>query len=166
MNRCLVFSLFSLCLATAAQTQAQLSEPLPVIEQTGTPGLRKFPDKAVRGTLRVMQTPEILMDGKPERLSPGARIRDTQNRVLMSASITNENILVNFVRNPLGEVHEVWVLSEAEARQKSKRNTPERNFSFATDSATKQDDGKTPFNQLPSFEQQGRTQRNQTQPQR
>jgi hypothetical protein len=165
MNRCLVFSLFSLCLATAAQTQAQLSEPLPVPVQTGTPGLRNFPQNAVRGTLRVVQTPEILIDGKRERLSPGSRIRDTQNRLLMSASITNENMVVNFVRNSLGEVHEVWVLTEAEARQKSKRNTPERNFTFASEGegALKQDDGKTPFNQLPSFEQQGRQQRSQAQ---
>jgi hypothetical protein len=165
MNRCLVFSLVGLCLTTAAQTQAQLSQPLPVTEQAGTPGLRKFPPNALRGTMRVVQTPEILIDGKRERLSPGSRIRDTQNRLLMSASLTHENIVVNFVRNSLGEVHEVWVLTEAEARQKAQRNTPERNFTFATEAegAAKQDDGKTPFNQLPSFEQQGRQQRNQAQ---
>ena len=58
MKRCFL----SLCLfALTCLAQAQLSEPLPVNEnailQNGTPGLRKFPDKALRGTLKVVQTP-------------------------------------------------------------------------------------------------------------
>lgn len=168
MNRCF-FSLLGLMLSTSVLAQGQLSAPLPVNEtvlQTGTPGLRKFPANALRGKIRVVQAPEILMDGKPERLSPGSRIRDTQQRMVMSASITNMEFIVNFVRNPLGEVHEVWILNELEAKQKLKTNTPERNFSFASETdARKLDDGKTPFNQLPSFEQIGRQQRDQ-QPQR
>lgn len=163
MNRCLLVSLALVCGATA-QAQDQLSAPLPVNEnvQTGVPGLRKFPDKALRGTLKVVQAPVILIDGKPERLSPGARIRDTQQRLVMSASITNAELIVNFVRNPTGEVHDVWILTEAEARQKIKTNTPASNVSFASDTDNKkQDDGKTPFNQLPSFEQLGKQQRQQ-----
>ncbi|MFM7331031.1 MAG: hypothetical protein ACKO1L_05130 [Brachymonas sp.] len=154
MNRCLLL----LCsLSLAAAVQAQLSEPLPVNEnailQTGTPGLRKFPDKALRGTFKVVQTPDILIDGKRERLSPGSRIRDTSNRLVMSASITGAELTVNFVRNPQGDVHEVWILTELEAKQKIKTNTPANNFSFASDGdAVKRDDGKTPFSQLPKFD--------------
>jgi hypothetical protein len=169
MNRCLLavfkfVSLFTLCLSTFVLAQDQMSAPLPVNEvvQTGVPGLRKFPEKALRGKMRVVQTPEILIDGKPERLSPGSRIRDTQQRLVMSASITNVDVIVNFVRNPLGEVHEVWILTPAEIAQKVKTNTPATNFRFASDGeGTKQDDGNTPFNQLPSFEQLGRQQREQ-----
>jgi hypothetical protein len=161
MNRCFV-SLLGLTLSASVLSQGQLSAPLPVNEnpvQTGTPGLRKFPANAQRGKLRVVLAPEILIDGKPERLSPGSRIRDAQHRLVMSASITNQEAIVNFVRNPLGEVHEVWILTELEAKQKIKAYTPERNFTFASDAgATRQDDGKTPFNQLPSFEQQRRDQ--------
>jgi hypothetical protein len=159
MNRCFLF----LCLVSAAfATQAQLSEPLPVNEnaiiQNGTPGLRKFPDKALRGSMKVVQAPEIVMDGKRERLSPGARIRDTSNRLVMSASITGQEFIVNFVRNG-AEVHEVWILTELEAKQRIKTNTPANNFQFASDEgAPRQDDGKTPFNQLPSFEQLRRQQ--------
>ena len=36
---------------------------------------RRFPEQARRGVLRVATPPEILLDGKPERLSPGSRIR-------------------------------------------------------------------------------------------
>ncbi len=168
MNRCFL-SLLGLMLSTFVLAQDQLSAPLPANEtvlQTGTPGLRKFPANALRGRMRVVQAPEILIDGKPERLSPGSRIRDTQQRMVMSASVTNIEFIVNFVRNPRGEVHEVWILNELEAKQKLKTNTPERNFSFASETdASKPDDGKTPFNQLPSFEQMGRQQRDQ-QPQR
>ena len=161
MNRC--FLLFSLtCLSFTAQ--AQLSEPLPVNEgvvlQTGTPGLRKFPANALRGKIRVVQAPEILIDGKQERLSPGSRIRDAQQRLVMSASITNLEFVVNFTRNTLGEIQEVWILNELEAKQKIKTTTPATNFTFASEAdKPKQDDGKTPFNQLPSFEQSGRQQR-------
>jgi hypothetical protein len=159
MNRCFLF----LCLVSVAfATQAQLSEPLPVNEnaiiQNGTPGLRKFPDKALRGSMKVVQAPEIVVDGKRERLSPGARIRDTSNRLVMPASITGQEFIVNFVRNG-AEVHEVWILTELEAKQRIKTNTPANNFQFASDEgAPRQDDGKTPFNQLPSFEQLGRQQ--------
>lgn len=160
MNRCF----FVLCLFSIGLTaQAQLSEPLPVndnaVIQQGTPGLRKFPEKALRGTMKIVLAPEILIDGKRERLSPGARIRDTSHRLVMSASITGQEFVVNFVRNGT-EIHEVWILTELEARQKIKTNTPATNFTFASDAnASKSDDGKTPFNQLPSFEQQGRQQR-------
>ncbi len=170
MNRCFLaackFStFFALTLSSAVFAQSQLSEPLPVNEQavqTSVPGLRKFPANALRGRFKVLQTPEILMDGKRERLSPGSRIRDPQQRLVMSASITQIEFVVNFTRNTLGEIHEVWILNALEAKQKLKTNTPERNFTFASEAdAGKQDDGKTPFNKLPSFEQVGRQQREQ-----
>jgi hypothetical protein len=162
MNRC-YFVLLSVVLSSAVLAQGQLSAPLPVDEnvvQTGTPGLRKFPASALRGRLKVLQAPDILIDGKPARLSPGSRIRDAQQRLVMSASITNLEFVVNFTRNPLGEVQEVWILNELEAKQKMKTNTPETNVIFASDEGSKkQDDGRTPYNQLPSFEQMGRQQR-------
>jgi hypothetical protein len=166
MNRCFL-CLLGLMLSTSVLAQGQLSAPLPVDEslvQTGTPGMRKFPANALRGRLKVVQAPEILIDGKPERLSPGSRIRDPQHRLVMSASITGQEFVVNFVRNPLGELQEVWILTEAEAKQKIKTNTAASNITFASDGdSKKQDDGKTPFNQLPSFEQLGRQQREQAQ---
>ncbi len=154
MNRC--FLLVGL-LSVVCAAHAQLSEPLPVNEnaviQSGTPGLRKFPDKALRGRMKVVQAPEIVIDGQRERLSPGARIRDTNNRLVLSASITGQEYIVNFVRNG-SEVHEVWILTQLEAKQKVKTNTPANNFQFASDEGKgRPDDGKTPFNQLPSFEQ-------------
>ena len=162
MNRCF-FALLLTLLSPLVLAQGQLSEPLPVNEtvlQIGTPGLRKFPANALRGKMRVVQTPEILIDGKPERLAPGSRIRDDQQRLVMSASIANLEFIVNFTRNSMSEIQEIWILNALEAKQKIKTSTPATNFTFASEAdKPKQDDGKTPFNQLPSFEQSGRQQR-------
>jgi hypothetical protein len=78
---------------------------------------RPFPPTALRGAMVVTNPPELVMNGKAERLSPGARIRGANNMLVMSASIVGQNLLVNFVREPNGMVHEVWILTEAEARQ-------------------------------------------------
>ena len=164
MNRCF-FALLTISLSASALAQNQISAPLPASEsavQTGVPGLRKFPANALRGRLRITQAPEILIDGKRERLSPGSRIRDPQQRLVMPASITNLEFVVNFVRNPQGDIQEVWILNELEVREKIKSNTPATNFTFASEEGSKKaDDGNTPFNQLPSFEQIGRQQREQ-----
>jgi hypothetical protein len=80
--------------------------------------VRPFPATAERGVMQVVAPPVVQMNGKPDRLSPGARIRGINNMLLMSGAITGQNLLVNFVRNPTGEIHDVWVLTEAEAAQK------------------------------------------------
>lgn len=87
-------------------------------QATAQTGVRPFAPGAERGTMVVTYPPVIQMNGKPDRLSPGARIRGLNNMLLMSGSIAGQNLLVNFVRNPTGEVHEVWVLTEAEAALK------------------------------------------------
>jgi hypothetical protein len=66
--------------------------------------------------MQITQAPELLMDGAPARLSPGSRIRGPNNMLVMSATLTGHTLLVNYVREPLGLIHEVWVLTEAEAR--------------------------------------------------
>lgn len=81
-------------------------------------GIRPFPSNAERGTMVVSYPPIILMNGKPDRLSPGSRIRGPNNMLMMSGAIAGQSLLVNFVRNPTGEVHEVWVLTEAEVALK------------------------------------------------
>lgn len=80
------------------------------------PAVRPFPAAALRGALIVTQPPNIQIDGKPERLSPGARIHGANNMLVLSSTVVGQKYLVNFVREPLGLVHEVWILTEAEAR--------------------------------------------------
>lgn len=76
--------------------------------------VRPFPAKAQRGAMQITLPPELLMNGQVERLSPGARIRDANNMMVMSGALAGQTLLVNFVREPLGLVHEVWILNAAE----------------------------------------------------
>jgi hypothetical protein len=80
--------------------------------------VRPFPPNAERAAMVVTYPPVIQLNGKPDRLSPGARIRGQNNLLQLSGSLVGQNLLVNFVRTPSGEVHEVWILTEAEAALK------------------------------------------------
>jgi len=115
---------------------------------------REFPAKALRGVLQVTAPPEVLIDGRPARLSPGARIRDPNNMLVPSAQLVGERLVVNFVLEPQGLVHEVWLLTPEEAARKGHLATPERNFVFSSElNPGPRDDGKTPFHLLPKFPQ-------------
>jgi hypothetical protein len=146
--------LASIPLAAHAQSS---DVALPVPEQVvniGAEAGRQFPPNAQRGKLKVVQGAEVLIDGKPERLSPGARIRGPQNTLVMTGAIIGQELVVNFVRDAYGNLHQVWLLTALEAKQKMKKATPERTFLFSSESdKPKVDDGKTPFDQLPKFKQ-------------
>jgi hypothetical protein len=82
---------------------------------------RTFPDKALRGSLVVIQPPLVTLDGKDAQLSPGARIRGANNMLLLSGSLVGQKLLVNYTLEQHGMLHDVWVLTEAEAAEKRKR---------------------------------------------
>jgi hypothetical protein len=117
--------------------------------------VRQFPAAARRATLEVTTPPNVLLNGLPERLSPGARIKGPGNLLVLSGNLVGQRVVVNYLRDPQGLVHEVWILNEAEALQKRAGSEPITNFSFGSDAdKPKTDDGKTPFNQLPKFPRQ------------
>ena len=86
--------------------------------------IRPFPANAQRAAMQVLQPPAILINGQQERLSPGARIRDANNMLVLSGTITGQNLLVHFVREPLGLVHQVWILNESEAQRPAPNAAP------------------------------------------
>jgi len=75
---------------------------------------RNFPATALRGELRITQPPEVLLNGRPARLAPGVRIRDTQNMLAMSGTLAGRAMVVNYTVDTLGLVLDVWVLTERE----------------------------------------------------
>ena len=158
MNRCTAPTLLALLSLTFTLSHAQQdSGVLLTAPETGVVDASKgrfFPPNALRGTLEVVQGAQILVDGQEARLSPGARIRGPNNMLVMSGAMAGQRYVVNFTRDTFGNVHQVWVLTDLEAKQKIKTNTPERNFVFGSDAdKPKVDDGKTPFNQLPKYKQ-------------
>jgi hypothetical protein len=82
---------------------------------------RIFPAKALRGTLVVTQPPLVTIDGKAAQLSPGARIRGSNNMMVLSGSVVGQKLLVNYTLEQHGMLHDVWILTEAEAAEKRKR---------------------------------------------
>ena len=80
--------------------------------------VRPFPPTAERAAMVVTYPPIIQLNGKPDRLAPGSRIRGQNNLLQLSGSLIGQNLLVNFVRSPSGEVQDVWILTEGEAALK------------------------------------------------
>lgn len=137
----------------SASAAAQLQDPSATQNEAANGG-RNFPNGTLRGKFMVVNAPEILLDGQAERLSPGARILSANRMLVMPASITGQNLLVNYTRDAAGLVREVWILTPDEAKAKrASAEKPLLNFwPFVADSGPR-DDGKTPFDQLPKYGQ-------------
>lgn len=76
---------------------------------------RKFPAQALRGEMAFTQPPEVLLNRKPARLAPGARIRDTNNLMIVSGAAAGRWARVNYTLDASGELAEVWLLTPDEA---------------------------------------------------
>ena len=117
MNRCLseitAFKTLRL-LRTAAPAALLVGLVVSSLGSSAQVVSRSFPPTAVRGILTVTQPPEVLMNGKPDRLSPGARIRGANNMQVMSGALVGQAMRVNYTREPNGAIHDVWVLTEVE----------------------------------------------------
>ena len=119
------------------------------------PNTRQFPKEARRGELVVLTAPDIAMDSKPDRLSPAVRIRDINNHLVLSGTLANQRLVVNYVRDNTGLVHNVWVLNSEEIKQKMP-GKPEgilSNIRSMFETPVVKDDGNTPYNQLPKYKQ-------------
>lgn len=92
-----------------------------------SPPPRQFPAQALRGSMVVLQPPTITMDGEPARLSPGSRIRGANGMFVLSAALVNQEVTVNYTLESNGLVHDVWVLTEAEAALKRPRAADRKN---------------------------------------
>lgn len=150
MNRCSVFrwrnpsllhqcAIFLFLLAVVAISPVALAQ------------VRSFPPNILRGTLEIVQPPIARMDGKEVRLAPAARIRNTQNMIVMSGALVGQRHTVNYTRDASGLLRDVWILTEAEAELKvPSADPPGYRFESQID-PTVRDDGKIPYNRLPGL---------------
>ena len=136
----------ALLLATGARAQDADAQ------NEAAAGGRNFPEGTLRGSFRMVEAPEIELDGRADRLSPGARIRSAQNMLLMPATLIGQKLRVNYTRDASNLVSQVWVLTPEEARvaRASAVRPSSGLWPFAV-SAGPRDDGRTPFDQLPKF---------------
>jgi hypothetical protein len=151
MKRCT--SQFLAAVLFAVASAGPLALPAGAQTEDARPSLRQFPDSAVRGVMQVLAAPDIAINGKPDRLSPAARIRDANNNLVLSGTISGQNLLVNYLRDNTGLVQQVWILNSEEARQKM----PGQDGGFFSnlrsmfETRPTSDDGNTPFKQLPVY---------------
>jgi hypothetical protein len=78
--------------------------------------LRSIPKEAPRGEIRHVQGMYVELNGKPVQLSPGAQIRDTDNRLVLPTSLV-EKFDVRYQLDGAGLVHRVWILTPLEREQ-------------------------------------------------
>jgi hypothetical protein len=96
---------------------------------------RPFPANALRGELTITVPPEVVLNRAPARLAPGARIRNAENRLLLSGSLVGQKMLVHYTRDLQGNVLDVWLLTAAEAANKPWPSTPAEAAAWRFDAA-------------------------------
>lgn len=121
MNRCIESRGRAALLACALLAGLAI---LPVHHAWAQGFVREAPKDVVRGRLTVTAPPQVTLDGKPDRLSPGSRIRGLNNMLLLSGSVVDQDLPVVYRRDAAGLIHEVWVLTPEEYEKLSGSDSP------------------------------------------
>ena len=123
MHRCLhspslrARAIGCMLLASAAWLPAQAQNAPSVTAATA--GTRNFPPAALRGKLVIGTMPEVTLNGKAMRTTPGFRLFSTEGRLVMAHTVAGQNLLVNYVIEPSTQwLHTAWVLTPEEAALK------------------------------------------------
>ena len=78
---------------------------------------RIFPQNVERGVVKFSDVPlEVKLNGKEERLAPGARVRGPQNTFVLNYALVGQTFTVNYLRDPAGLVRDIWLLTPEEAQ--------------------------------------------------
>jgi hypothetical protein len=117
-------ALSALLLTAAAVTSAIAQQP------------RAFPPTALRGELLITNPPEVQLNGQPARLSPGARIRGSNNLIQVSGAAIGQRQVVHYTLDGFGQLRDVWVLTAEEQARKPWPTTPQEAQSWRFDAAT------------------------------
>jgi len=107
MYRCaLTLALAATCVVAQAQTH------------------RTFPANALRGELVITQFPDALLNGKPARLAPGARVKGDTNLWIAPAGLAGQKLVVHYTVETSGLLQDVWVLNPVELANMPWPTTP------------------------------------------
>jgi hypothetical protein len=79
---------------------------------------RNFPQNALKGEVIMGHPPELLLNGKPARLAPGARIRGADNMLVMSQTMSGKRYTTLYTLDTLGLVKDVWLLRADELKRR------------------------------------------------
>ncbi len=77
--------------------------------------VREAPKDVKPAVIAVSATPPIItVDGKEDRFSPGVRIRDLNNMLVLTGNLAGKTVYTVYKRDAAGLVHEVWLLTAEE----------------------------------------------------
>ena len=76
--------------------------------------LRNFPTNSQAGKLTKFEYPMVVISRQALYLSPGSQIRDRNNLIVMPAAL-NEQGLVRYQIDSMGNVQKIWFLNPEEA---------------------------------------------------
>ncbi|HET7791936.1 MAG TPA: hypothetical protein VFL64_01010 [Rhizobacter sp.] len=117
MYRCLIAAVATVTLVLPAAAQVQ----------------RSFPQNALRGTIAFGTPPQVVLNGKPTQLAPGARIRGLNNLLEMSGALVGAKGSVNYTIDQAGLVKDVWILRKEEIAMKPWPETLEQAQTWSFD---------------------------------
>jgi hypothetical protein len=96
---------------------------------------RNFPQNALRGEIVFGNPPEITLNKQTARLAPGARIRNQNNMLEMSAGLVGGKAVVNYTIDQSGLVKDIWLLRKEEIAMKPWPSTLEQAQAWSFDPA-------------------------------
>ena len=86
------------------------------ISATAAAQTRSFPQNTLRGTIAFAEDGTIALKGRAATLSPGSRVRDEQNMIVLPAALVGTKRLAHYTLDiGGGQVRDVWILRPDEA---------------------------------------------------
>lgn len=79
---------------------------------------RAFPQAALRGVIVFAAPPDVLLNGQPARLAPGARIFNQQNLLELPAALAGAKVTSHYTVDTYGLLKDVWLLRTDELARK------------------------------------------------
>lgn len=76
---------------------------------------RNFPPAAIRGNMKAFKYPAMKIGDKAYRLSPGSRIYNKQNLIIMPVAVQNTPTPIMYMLDTRGDLSQVWLLTTDEA---------------------------------------------------
>ena len=132
MYRCLQAALAVLTFTALAASSGCASDTSAEPEMT-----RAFPQNTLRGAMTFGTDRQIALNGRATSLSPGARVRDQENRIVQPHTLTGARFLVHYTFD-IGDaqVRDVWILRAGEAAVRPWPTTREEAQNWIYDATT------------------------------
>lgn len=108
-------SIVSAIVSTVISSVAEGVLLAPPPPEPGMAVIRSLPEETRKGVLAAYDFGQVVIDGKPLPLSPGAQVRNELNMIVMPSMLVNGPLKVRYQTDFVGHVYRIWILSAAEA---------------------------------------------------